>query len=34
MARSFFPGIENPDMIYPTMVIRFMPAATGPSRMT
>lgn len=26
MARSFFPGIENPDMIYPTMIIRFMPA--------
>ena len=26
MARSFFPGVENPDMIYPTMVIKFMPA--------
>ena len=25
MARSFFPGVENPDMIYPTMVLKLMP---------
>lgn len=26
MARKFFPGMDNPDMIYPTMVIRLLPA--------
>ena len=26
MARQFFPGVDNPDMIYPTMVLKFMPA--------
>lgn len=26
IARKFFPGIENPDMIYPTMVIKLLPA--------
>ena len=26
MARKFFPGIDNPDMIYPTMVLKLMPA--------
>lgn len=26
MARHFFPEIENPDMVYPTMVIKLLPA--------
>ena len=26
MARQFFPGVDNPDMIYPTMVLKLMPA--------
>ncbi len=26
MARKFFPGVDNPDMIYPTMVLKLMPA--------
>ena len=25
MARKFFPGVDNPDMIYPTMVLKLMP---------
>lgn len=25
IARKFFPGIENPDMVYPTMVMRLLP---------
>ena len=26
IARKFFPGIENPDMVYPTMVMKLLPA--------
>lgn len=26
MARNFFPDIDNPDMVYPTMVIKLLPA--------
>jgi len=26
MARKFFPGVDNPDMIYPTMVVKLLPA--------
>lgn len=27
MARSIFPGLENPDIIYPTMVMKLLPGA-------
>lgn len=26
MARDFFPGIDNPDMVYPTLVMKMLPA--------